>query len=200
MTRNQIEKRCSEIYHELSPDAKKAYSLYTNFSSTIDRYGRAYGNSDSSMKMAEATAAFHAYLGKNPQIRPEIERALKRAETLRRNAVADFTPVEKATTKPTRKKSSTKGAKIGLAASIVGYFVITFIMIAIKAEPMPLTLLRGVAVIGVWVSAIVWWLGSRNKDDEGSGYSPASAGITAKQKEDLAPVEDAIKIYKAILS
>ena len=198
MTRNQIEKRCSEIYNELSPDAQKACRLYTNYSSTIDQYGKAFQNPEASTKIADAHAALLYYCSKNPQIRPEIEKALKRAETLRKNAEADFAPVKKAPTKPTRKKASTKPAKVGLIASVVAYFVITFIMIALKAEPMPLTLLRGVAGIGVWVSAIAWWLGSRNKNEEGS-YSRASAEITAKQKEDLALVESAIEIYKAVL-
>ena len=217
MTRNQIEKRCSEIYNELSPDAKKAYSLYTNFSSTIDRYGRAYGNSDASTKMAEATAAFHAYLGKNPQIRPEIERALHKVENLIKEDERDFDSKPNAEADALREKiaksqtsfadKKIRIAKIALAVSIVGYFAISVMMSVLKSLVPILNIVRGFDMLAIWVSAGIWGFTHHNKKNEQERVAHLDAQLkdlqqseVSKEKEKRAVALSAMDAYAAILS
>ena len=217
MTQKQLELKCSGIFNELSPDAKKAYSLYTNFSSTIDRYGRDYGNSDSSTKMAEASTAFNAYLGKNPQIRPEIERALQKVENLIKEDERDFDSKPNAEADALREKiakSQTSSAdkkiriaKIVLAVSIVGYFAISIMMSALKSLVPILNIVRGFDVLAIWISAGIWGFAHYNKKNEQERVAHIDAQLkdlqqseASKEKEKRAVALSAMDAYAAILS
>ena len=206
MTSKLLENRCSDIYNELSPEARKAYHLYTDYSSIINRYGGKFGDPESSTKIANAYVDFESYCGKNPQIRSEIEKALQKAEALLKEAERENAPAIKTEATPTPKKSSTRFAKIGLTVSLAVCFLSSFALNAFTPDFFLLNIIRGVSTLACWVFAGIWAFIAYKEKHAVDALARKSiekerskTEAEAKQKENLAPVLSAIKNYEIIL-
>ena len=217
MTQKQLELRCSGIFNELGPDARKAFMLHGKFHSTIEECKNERDGYVKSEKIANASVNFLAFCRDNPQIRPEIERALQKVENLIKEDERDFDSKPTAEADALREKIA-KGqtsfadkkiriAKIVLAVSIVGYFAISVMMSALKSLVPILTIVRGFDMLAIWVSAGIWGFAHYKKKNELERVAHLDAQLkdlqqseASKEKEKRAVALSAMDAYAAILS